>query len=76
MFELPDKNRLVFGKELFMIPESLFNERPEENFKGLQNLIAQSLEKCEPDQRKELMPNIQLIGGGSSFPTMPDRLQR
>ncbi len=39
-------------------------------------MISQSLEKCEPDQRKELIPNIQLVGGGSSFATTPDRLQR
>jgi len=34
------------------------------------------LEKCEADQRKDLIPNIQLIGGGSLFPTTPERLQR
>lgn len=38
--------------------------------------MGQSLEKCEPDQRKELIPNIQLVGGGASFSTAPDRLQR
>lgn len=39
-------------------------------------MISQSLEKCEAEQRKDLIPNIQLIGGGSSFATTPDRLQR
>lgn len=34
------------------------------------------MEKCDTDQRKELIPNIQLVGGGSSFATTPDRLQR
>lgn len=75
-FELPDKNKIIFGKELFMAPEVYFQENSEGNFKGIQHLISQSLEKCEPEQRKELIPNIQLIGGGSSFPTTPDRLQR
>ena len=28
VFELPDKNKLVFGKELFMVPEMYFNEIP------------------------------------------------
>ena len=75
-FELPDKNKIIFGKELFMAPELLFNEKGEDGFRGIQHLVSQSLEKCQPDQRKELVPNIQLVGGGSSFSTTPDRLQR
>lgn len=48
-----------------------FSEKQEEGFRGIHNLISQSLEKCEADQRKDLIPNIQLIGGGSLFPTTP-----
>ena len=59
-----------------MAPEVYFNEKSEDGFKGIQHLISQSLEKCEPDQRKDLIPNIQLVGGGSSFATAPERLQR
>lgn len=59
-----------------MTPEAYFSERGEEGFKGIQHLVSQSLEKCDTDQRKELIPNIQLVGGGSSFPTAPERLQR
>jgi actin-related protein len=53
-----------------------FTERQSDGFKGTHNLISQSLEKCEADQRKDLIPNIQLIGGGSSFATTPERLQK
>lgn len=59
-----------------MAPEVYFNEKNEDGFKGIHQLVSQSLEKCDPDQRKELVPNIQLVGGGSSFSTTPDRLQR
>lgn len=76
VYELPDKNKIIFGKELFIAPEVYFGEKQEDGFKGIHNLISQSLEKCDADQRKDLIPNIQLIGGGSSFSTTPDRLQR
>ena len=42
-FELPDKNKIIFGKELFMAPEVYFNEKSEDGFKGIQHLISQSL---------------------------------
>ena len=76
VFELPDKNKVVFGKELFTAPEVYFTDKNDDGFKGIQHLISQSLEKCDAEQRKELIPNIQLVGGGSSFATTPDRLQR
>ena len=44
VFELPDKEKLVFGKELFMTPEIYFTERAEDpSFKGIQHLITQCL---------------------------------
>lgn len=43
VFELPDKNRILFGKELFTVPEIYFSDYPEENFKGIQHLISQCL---------------------------------
>lgn len=68
---------MIFGKELFIAPEVYFSEKPEsEGFRGIHQLISQSLEKCDADQRKDLIPNIQLIGGGSSFASTPDRLQK
>jgi Actin len=42
-FELPDKNRIIFGKELFIAPEVYFSEKSEDGFKGIHNLIGQSL---------------------------------
>ena len=51
-------------------------DKAEEGFRGIQHLVGQSLEKCEPDQRKELIPNIQVVGGGASFSSTPDRLQK
>ena len=53
VFELPDKNKIVFGKELFTTPELYFTEGIQDTaFKGIQHLIVQCLEKCEPEQRK------------------------
>jgi hypothetical protein len=41
---LPDKEKIVFGKELFTTPELYFTERPEDpSFKGIQHLIIQCL---------------------------------
>lgn len=59
-----------------MGPELYFSEKQDDPFKGIHHLVSQSLEKCDPEQRRELIPNIQLIGGGASFATTPDRLQR
>jgi hypothetical protein len=52
VFELPDNNRLIFGKELISAPEVYFNERGEDGFRGIHNLVSQSLEKCDADQRR------------------------
>lgn len=47
VFELPDKNKIVFGKELFTTPELYFTEGAQDTaFKGIQHLIVQCLEKC------------------------------
>lgn len=45
-FELPDKNKLIFGKQLFMAPELYFSQKHDDGFKGIQHMISQSLQKC------------------------------
>ena len=42
----------------------------------MQYLIYQSFEKCEPEHRKELFTNIQVVGGGSAFTNFHERLQK
>lgn len=52
-----------------------FNQ-PEENFMGLQDLIKQSIERVEAENRRELLNNIMVVGGNSMIPNLIERLQR
>ncbi|KAL4494990.1 hypothetical protein ABPG72_015690 [Tetrahymena utriculariae] len=76
IFELPDKQKLEILNEMFEVPELLFNPIPEENFMGLQDLIKQSIERVDAENRRELLNNIMVVGGNSMIPNLIERLQR
>jgi len=76
-FELPDKKLLVLSKEMYSVPETLFRPsltHPE--FKGLQMLVKECLEKTDIDARRDLLSNIIITGGCSLMPNLIERLQK
>ncbi|EGR34034.1 hypothetical protein IMG5_026550 [Ichthyophthirius multifiliis] len=74
LFELPDKTKIEVNNEMYETQEIFFN--PQENFMGLQDLIKQSIERVESENRKELLNNIMVVGGNSMIPNFIERLQR
>lgn len=50
------------------------NSQPEENYMGLQDLIKQSIERVDAENRRELLSNIMIVGGNSMIPNMVERL--
>jgi len=64
---LPDGNVIELGKELYEIPESIFNPSIiDVQVDSLPNVILDSINKCDISTRKELFNNI-ILGGGNTF---------
>ncbi|MFX1537642.1 MAG: actin, cytoplasmic 2 [Promethearchaeota archaeon] len=76
-YTLPDGEILTIGPERFLAPEVLFNPavigREEQ---ALNEVIYDSIQKCDMDLRKELYQNIVLSGGSTMFPGLKERLQK
>jgi len=76
-FNLPDGKTITLGSESFRAAEALFE--PSLLGKagvGLHTLIAESIQKCDADIRRDLYGNIIVAGGTSMLPGLPERLQR
>ena len=64
---LPDGNIVDLGKEIYEIPESIFNPSIiEVQSENLPQTIINSINKCDISTRKELFNNI-ILGGGNTF---------
>lgn len=73
---LPDGSTLDIKDGAIRAPEGLFNP----NVIGARNvgivdLVLNTLQKCEPDTRRELISNMAVIGGNSTFPNFHKRLE-
>jgi actin len=76
-FALPDGNDIVIGSERFRCPELLF--RPSLNgfeFDGIEQILFDSIMKCDVDVRNDLYANIVLSGGTTMLPGLPERIQK
>jgi actin-related protein len=61
VYELPDKQKLEVSKEMYTVPEQMFEKSA--TFDGVDRMVELCLEKIDNDYRKELVSNIVLIGG-------------
>mmetsp|Transcript_10675 Transcript_10675/g.39178 ORF Transcript_10675/g.39178 Transcript_10675/m.39178 type:complete len:379 (-) Transcript_10675:43-1179(-) len=72
---LPDGKTISIGKEAYVAGESLFQPRAllglEEE--SLPEAIQQSISWCPLDNRKQLLENVVLYGGGSAMPGLKER---
>jgi len=82
-YELPDGNTIECGPDRFSIPELMFNpavlnkrEGNTEEFVGIQQMIYNSIAKCDPDIRRELFNSIIVTGGNSLLPNFSERLHK
>ena len=76
-YMLPDGETLTVGVERFLAPEVVFNpsavgkESP-----PFDEVIVESVSKCDIDLRRDLYSNIVLSGGSTMFPGLKERLTR
>jgi len=87
-YELPDGTVLDIGAQRFHLSECMFQAPPREskilgleqgdftgvNFRGFQHMVAESVNACDVDIRKELYNNLILTGGTSLIPGFGARL--
>jgi len=74
-YKLPDGNTIMVGPERFRAPEVLFNPSlVGQEFSGVQECLAHSIQRADLDFRKTLYGNILLAGGSTLFPGFGDRL--
>jgi len=76
-YELPNGQLIKIGDERFRCAEPLFQPPLigiEAN--GIHELVFNSIMKCDSEIRGELFKNILLIGGGTMFRNIEDRLKK
>ena len=76
IYELPDKTPLEIGREIYSIPELIFQENEYINYRGLVGLVEQAFEKVDTDYKRELSQNIIVIGGNSLTNNLIERFQK
>ncbi|MHA1410816.1 MAG: hypothetical protein ACTSQY_11005, partial [Candidatus Odinarchaeia archaeon] len=76
-YMLPDGSPLTIGAERFLAPEVFFipgviglEAQP------LDEVIVETIEKCDVDLRRDLYSNIVLSGGSTMFPGLKERLTK
>lgn len=76
-YRLPDKTKIVIGRERFEAAECLFNpflvdkEQP-----GIPDMIFNTIVESPMDTRQHLYANIVLSGGSTMFPGYPARITK
>jgi len=76
-YVLPDGETITVGAERFLAPEVFFNpgviglDSP-----PLDEVIVDTVKKCDVDLRRELYGNIVLSGGSTMFPGLKERLHK
>eukprot|EP00164_Ancoracysta_twista_P011629 GFYU01017998.1.p1 GENE.GFYU01017998.1~~GFYU01017998.1.p1 ORF type:complete len:380 (-),score=106.84 GFYU01017998.1:154-1293(-) len=74
-FKLPDGNVIQLGPERFRAPEILFQPSLIGlEYSGVQDVLVDTISKCDMDLRKTLYSNIVLSGGSTMFKRFGDRL--
>ncbi|ELP92083.1 actin, putative [Entamoeba invadens IP1] len=76
-YELPDNTIISIGKELYEAPEVLF--RPKEigvSCDSIQQVIVNTIDKCDPKHYREYFDNIILSGGNTTLKGFEERLNQ
>ena len=76
-YTMPDNSVIEIGPQAIKCPELLF--KPDLNgydFGGIQDMVIDSIKKCDMDLRKNLYSNITLSGGTTTFEGIQERLNK
>ena len=77
VLKLPDGNIIIVGEEAHSAPELMFKpELAKKSYKGLHELIYESVMKCEEQYRSRLLGNIVLTGGNSLIGGLDTRIEK
>ena len=63
---------IVLGRERFKAPELLFSRAS----RGIDKLVYDSIMRCDPELRKDILKHVILCGGSSLFKGLPERLKK
>ncbi|VDL19335.1 unnamed protein product [Hymenolepis diminuta] len=75
--QLPDGNIIPLGKERFLCPEALFKSGLLGlQYKGVHEMIYDSIMSCEEIIHPQLYSNVVLSGGSTMFPGMTERMMK
>jgi len=76
-YQLPDGKHINLNDLQYKATEIMFKPSivGKEGWPGIHELIMQSIQKCDPDIRKDLYANITLAGGNTMFPQIASRIQ-
>ncbi|XP_074307996.1 actin-related protein 4 isoform X1 [Silene latifolia] len=88
-YELPDGQTIEIGADRFKTPDVLFNPSLVQTIpgmesyidiaasaRGLPQMVIESINKCDPDIRRELFSSILLAGGTASMQQLKERLEK
>ncbi len=76
-YMLPDGETLTIGVERFLAPEVFFNPGAVgKETSPMDEVIVESVSKCDIDLRRDLYANIVLSGGSTMFPGLKERLTK
>lgn len=76
-YMLPDGETLTVGVERFLAPEVFFNPGAVgKETSPMDEVIVESVSKCDIDLRRDLYANIVLSGGSTMFPGLKERLTK
>lgn len=76
-YSLPDGNAIKIGREIFQSSEILF--KPQMNgfdCKGIDQILFESIEKCDPKIHKELYSSIVISGGTTKLNQFHERIEK
>ncbi|KAG0610908.1 hypothetical protein M758_7G100900 [Ceratodon purpureus] len=89
-YELPDGQVIEIGADRFKIADIMFNPTLIQTipgmekygteagvpFNGLPQMVIESINKCDPDIRRELFNSVMLAGGTAALQQMKERLEK
>jgi actin-related protein len=76
-YELPDKQTVTLGNEIFRCPEAMFQPHLLGMAgAGIHETIHSAIMKCDIDLRVDLYHNVYLSGGNTMFPGFVDRIKK
>lgn len=74
-YYLPDGSVVTLNEQQFKCPEALFQPSLlDKDLPGVHEMLYQSIMKCDPEIRKDIIDNVVLAGGSTLFPKMKERV--